>query len=553
MKRLQRLFSGRWMQKTYTLSVLNQQNSLSNNCSTEDVKKESNLNCHLFVGATVLAYLSYKLFYEEYVAYLKEIKTLVKPGALKENLPNYTLKQVAEHREREKRIWVTYKDGVYDITEFVDAHPGGDQILLAAGASVEPFWKLYGQHHADFVYEILESLRIGNLVDDQKPSSTTSDFSDPFIKEPIRHAALIPASEKPFNAELPPTLLVANFITPNELFYVRNHLPVPEVDPKKYELEVDVEGTNKSIKLTVESLKKLPKHTITATIMCAGNRRSEMTEVKPVKGLSWGVGALGNAEWSGVLLRDVLISMGIDENSNFQHVQFEGLDTDPTKKPYGASIPFWKAIDRKGDVLLAYEMNNEVIPRDHGFPVRVIVPGVVGARNVKWLKRIIVSNNESDSHWQQNDYKGFSPGIDWDNVDFSKSPAIQELPVTSAICVPSPNQTVTVRDGHITAYGYAWSGGGKKIIRVDVTIDKGDTWHVADIIQQDSAEPPQHWGWSLWTVQVPVSKNAKEVEIWVKAVDSSYNTQPESFKNIWNLRGVLSNAYHKVPIKLQWD
>jgi sulfite oxidase len=227
------------------------------------------------------------------------------------------------------------------------------------------------------------------------------------------------------------------------------------------------------------------------------------------------------------------------------------MDFDPTGKTYGASIPLWKALDKRGDVILAYEMNGVPIPPDHGFPIRVIVPGVVGARNVKWLGRVIVSEKESDSHWQQNDYKGFSPSTDWDTVDFTKSPAIQELPVISAICKPLDGQTVQVEDGTVLVKGYAWSGGGQKIIRVDVTTDGGNTWHVANLDHQDSSEPPQHWSWTLWSVRVPIKPGTTNVEIWAKAVDSCYNTQPENFKNIWNLRGVLSNAYHRVAIKLE--
>lgn len=128
---------------------------------------------------------------------------------------------------------------------------------------------------------------------------------------------------------------------------------------------------------------------------------------------------------------------------------------DPTSTPYAASIPLSKAMDERGDVILAYEMNDEPLSRDHGFPVRVICPGIVGARNVKWLGKITISNVESDSHWQQNDYKGFSPSTDWDTVDFSKSPAIQNMPVTSAICNPGNNTTVSVnKDGCINLKGY---------------------------------------------------------------------------------------------------
>lgn len=248
--------------------------------------------------------------------------------------------------------------------------------------------------------------------------------------------------------------------------------------------------------------------------MCGGNRRSEMAEIKPVKGLSWGPGAVGNAEWSGARLRDVLAKLKVQNNETW-HVQFEGFDTDPTSNPYGASIPLTKAMDERGDVILAYEMNGKPLSRDHGFPLRVIVPGVVGARSVKWLAKIVVSPNESDSHWQQNDYKAFSPSTDWDTVDFKKSPAIQNMPITSAICNPLNGNTVKVdENGMVTVKGYAWSGGGQRIIRVDVTGDGGESWHVAELEQEDTKTAPsgRHWGWTLWTCKIPAPKRGKTVK-----------------------------------------
>lgn len=113
---------------------------------------------------------------------------------------------------------------------------------------------------------------------------------------------------------------------------------MPTVDIKTYEIELEIEGRSEAIRLTMDDLKQFPEHTVTATVMCGGNRRSEMTQVKPVKGLNWGQSAVGNAEWTGVRLRDVLERHGIksDETS---HVHFEGLDRDPTYTPYAASIP----------------------------------------------------------------------------------------------------------------------------------------------------------------------------------------------------------------------
>ncbi|GAB0095632.1 Sulfite oxidase [Sergentomyia squamirostris] len=473
-----------------------------------------------------------------------------KHDEIRKDLPTFKMDDITKHNNEKDRIWVTYGIGVYDITEFVPQHPGSsDKVMLAAGAAIDPFWHIFQQHNTPEVLTLLESFRIGNLNAEDKVS--TADMGDPWALEPRRHPILKPAAQKPFNAEPPPSILVDSFITPNEFFYIRNHLPVPEIDEKTYEIEFEVEGVKKVSKMTLKDLKKLPQHTVTAAVMCGGNRRSEMDAVKKVKGLFWGPSAVGNAQWTGVKLCEILDKMGV-KSDEVRHVHFEGLDTDPTSTYYAASIPLAKAMDPRGDVILAYEMNGEPLSRDHGFPVRVIVPGTVGARNVKWLGRVFVSNKESDSHWQQKDYKGFSPSTDWDTVDFSKSPAIQHMPVTSAICLPSPGEKVKVQDGYVTVKGYAWSGGGNRIVRVDLTCDGGETWHVADLEQEDVVKAPagRSWSWTLWTAKIPVPSRAREVEIWSKAVDSNYNAQPESFRNIWNLRGVLSNAYSRVKVQI---
>ncbi|XP_076631831.1 sulfite oxidase [Colletes latitarsis] len=477
-------------------------------------------------------------------------KTNVQCGEFRADLKTYTLEEVSKHDNKEARVWVTFKQGVYDITDFIEKHPGGpSKIIMAAGSSIEPFWEIFANHNVPEIYKLLESMRIGNIS--KKDSVSNKDNqNDPYAMEPTRHKALKINGHKPFCAEPPPSLLVESFITPTELFYVRNHLPVPEIDMKTYTLELAVEETTQKT-FSFEDIKKYPKYTITSAVMCGGNRRSEMAQEKQLKGLSWGVGAVGNATWTGARLCDILKDLEINEN-DYNHVQFEAYDLDPSGSPYGASIPISKAMDPRADVILAYEMNGQPIPRDHGFPIRVIVPGVVGARNVKWLGKMIISTEESHSQWQRGDYKGFSPSVDWDNVDFSKAPAIQEMPVISAICKPEPLETVKVKNGKINVKGYAWSGGGRKIIRVDITNDQGATWQTADLVAEDtSAKQGRYWSWTLWNVDIPVKKEHKETEIWVKAVDASYNVQPESFKNIWNLRGFLCNAYHRVKVKLE--
>lgn len=473
-------------------------------------------------------------------------------GCFIEGLPVYTLDEVSKHVEAKDGIWITYKNGVYDVTSFINQHPGGSKIMLGAGGSVEPFWSLYAIHKRPEVLLLMEQYRIGNLTKGEEKLAT-QDMEDPYANEPHRHPILHVHSKTPCNAEPPPSLLVESYITPTEIFYVRNHLPVPDVSVNEYTLEVVGPDGSKSLNFSLEELKsKYPKKTITATLQCAGNRRAEMNELKAVKGLQWTQGAIGNATWSGVRLRDVLLDAGYsddDDNENLQ-IRFEGEDLDPTSMPYGSSIPLAKALNPRADVLLAYEMNGEPLTRDHGFPVRVIIPGTVGARWVKWLARIEVSHEESESHWQRNDYKSFSPSADVNKLDFTKAPAIQELPVTSVTCTPENNSIVTLKDGQLALKGYSWSGGGRRVIRVDVSIDQGQTWQVAELIDPQNIALDRQWAWTRWQARVPVDQEGS-LDVWVRAVDSSYNVQPENFNHIWNARGLMASAFHKIQITVQ--
>jgi cytochrome b involved in lipid metabolism len=195
---------------------------------------------------------------------------LTRFGLHKPNLPSYKISEVAKHRSKDTRIWVAFQSGVYDITDFVDKHPGGEAILMAAGGSLEPFWAIYANHKTEQVLDILESYRIGNLDEQDQLSNSQSDSSDPFAHDPNRHPALKVHTQKPFNAEAPTALLHKQFLTSNELFFVRNHLPVPEVDVHDYELEISGYGLKEPITLTYDDLARLPQSTVVTTIQCAG-------------------------------------------------------------------------------------------------------------------------------------------------------------------------------------------------------------------------------------------------------------------------------------------
>ncbi|CAF1105414.1 unnamed protein product [Adineta ricciae] len=500
------------------------------------------------------------------VVYADTTKTSFVIGERKPSLPTYSMTEVAKHTTKENGYWLAYKDGVYDISAFVENHPGGKQILKTAGKALEACWKIFTIHQIDHVYEILEEYRIGNLPPGEREANAKAqeDVVDLFQYDPERINAtenFFIRSEKPFNAETKPTVLVSSFLTPIEKFYVRNHMHVPFVNINEFKLEIG-DGTS-AYTLSYDDLKdKYQSHTVTSALQCAGNRRAAMNNDAQgsVQGTPWYVGAIGNARWTGVKLRDVLESFGLLNEG--RHVQFVGLDCDTSQRCYGASIPMEKALS--DDVLIAYEMNDETLTSDHGYPLRIVVPGTVGARSVKWVNRIIVSNEESDSHWQKADYKVLPPSIKQpQQVDYDRVPAIQESNVQSAICYPAStedgnkvkilsvkptgedtkNQTLSIK-------GYAVGGGGRQVQNVQISLDHGKTWLQADLEQL--AQPYMRaWAWTLWSTHIPLKDLPSEpFDIVCRAMDIHSNSQPDSPLGIWNVRGVMNNSWHKITLKI---
>ncbi|MCJ1408506.1 hypothetical protein MMC19_002581 [Ptychographa xylographoides] len=307
--------------------------------------------------------------------------------------------------------------------------PGGKVILRAAGGAIDRYWEIFTIHRKQEVYDILEEYRIGNLDPRDIGDTTAEDVDDPFSTDPDRDKRLQVLSSRPCNAETPEETL-GTFLTPTETFYVRNHLWVPEIDANKHTLLIELhDSTEKEFSLA-DLKEKFPAVTITATLQCSGNRRKHMTEgSRSTNGLQWVVGAISTAKWTGARLRDVLANIGfpVDEwPDNIQHVQFIGAEA------YGASIPVAKAVDKRDDVLIVYEMNGTCIPPDHGYPFRMLIPGNVAARSVKLVSKIVTSEEESTSQWQRRDYKCFGPNQGSD-PNWNSAPVIQEMPVQSAI------------------------------------------------------------------------------------------------------------------------
>lgn len=454
----------------------------------------------------------------------------------------FRLSEVSTHNQDSENPWVIKGTKVYDITDWIAGHPGGNVILRAAGGSVEPYWNIFSIHKKQEVYDILEDFLIGHidpqdLVDGQVPAE---DIDDPFIEDPKRDPRLIVHTDKPMNAE-PPTSLLSTFLTPVDIFYVRHHLWVPRIKEKEHRLVVELDDGEEKEYTMSDLQKNFKQHKITATLQCSGNRRSDMTQgSRPTNGLQWKAGAIGNAEWTGPRLRDVLADAGfnvVDPPDEVQHAQFVGAEA------YGASIPLSKAIDPRGDVILACQMNGEDIPPDHGFPLRVIAPGHVAARSVKWVNRIIMSEEESTSQWQRRDYKCFGPN-DIEKPNWEMAPAIQETPVQSAITHMHRGEGKGEAQD-VVIEGYAFSGGGRKIIRVDVSTDDGRTWNQAETNIDPVNNGDRDWSWKRWRYTVP-EKDMVGAMVVVKAVDNAYNGQPEYHEPTYNLRGNLTAAWHRV-------
>lgn len=227
----------------------------------------------------------------------------------------------------------------------------------------------------------MEHMVIGRLAEedqqriDEQMEELYETSEDPFANEPVRHKALRIHSEQSMNAETPAHLLTENYLTPNSLFYIRHHHPVPFLTAeqiKTYKLSIDLTGLGKKeLTLSLEDLKKMPQTTITTTMQCSGNRRSGFNKYQRTSGTGWGQGAISTAKWTGVRLSYLLEEAGLEnaidaqEKDGMDHVRFYSLDG------LMASIPIEKAVSPYGDVIIAYEMNGEILPRDHGYPLRV--------------------------------------------------------------------------------------------------------------------------------------------------------------------------------------
>lgn len=336
------------------------------------------------------------------------------------------------------------------------------------------------------------------------PSANTSLFNGLIIRD-----------KEPENLEFPFSAL-NSFQTPTEQFFVRSHFPVPKLDAKTWRLKV--EGlVERPVELGYDELRSLPAHTVTMALECAGNSRIFLSP--KVSGLQWELGAVGNAEWTGVRLADVLKQAGVKPGA--AEAVLEGADSGEIKKEpaspgkitYARSLSLAKAMSP--EVILAYQMNGEDVTPAHGYPVRAIVPGHYGMASVKWLNRILVIDREFRGYFQTTDYTF------WDR---SNGNPIQLFPITEVevkaeIARPALYEAVPANSVY-RMFGAAWTG-ESEIAKVEVSVDGAKTWLPAQLLGAS-----EKYAWRLWEYHWSTPAQCGRYTVMARATDARGRTQP---------------------------
>jgi sulfane dehydrogenase subunit SoxC len=322
------------------------------------------------------------------------------------------------------------------------------------------------------------------------------------------------------------------YLVPNELFYVRNHTRTPRMNPATWRLAIDGSGVSRPHEFTYDEILAMPSVSVIRFLECAGNGRSffEAAQGRRAKGTQWKLGAIGVAEWTGVPLREVLERAGLKRTA--RDVMPEGLDDMKVRRP----IPIAKALAE--DTLLVYAMNGQVLPPDHGYPVRVLVPGWVGVANIKWVGRIEVSEQPLYSPWNTEQYVLIGP-------DYPPAPPARG-PALTFQCVKSAFELAwgaALPAGPYLLRGRSWSGRGK-IAQVEVSLDQGKSWSPARL-----REPNLEQAWVRWDLEWEARPG--EYRLRARAMDDQGNTQPETVP--FNEQGYLYGAVVEHPVSLPYS
>jgi DMSO/TMAO reductase YedYZ molybdopterin-dependent catalytic subunit len=328
-------------------------------------------------------------------------------------------------------------------------------------------------------------------------------------------AGLIIRQKEPKNLEAP-FERIDSYLTPTELFYIRSHFPIPNLDRASYHLCIDG-AVGRPLALGYEELRSMRSETRVATLECAGNSRVFL--VPQVQGAQWELGAVSNAEWTGVPLRALLERAELQEDAC--EIVLEGADRGtPKEEPlppdpisYAWSLPRAKAI--QPEVLIAYQMNGRDLSRDHGFPVRAIVPGHYGMASVKWLTGIRAVRAPFHGYWQTSDYAY------WASMDGKPvRRALGEMKLKSEIARPLVYETL-LPNSIYTVSGAAWAG-ETDVTEIAVSTDGGQTWVEAEFL-----DPVRRHAWRRWKFDWLTPKQPGQYTLLARAKDASGLLQPD--------------------------
>jgi DMSO/TMAO reductase YedYZ molybdopterin-dependent catalytic subunit len=326
---------------------------------------------------------------------------------------------------------------------------------------------------------------------------------------------LIIRQKEPTNLETPFDQ-VDSYLTPTELFYIRSHFPAPKLELASYKLRIDG-AARKPLSLSYRQLRDMPSETRVATLECAGNSRVFL--VPQVAGAQWELGAVDNAEWTGVPLAALLERAGLEDDAC--EIVLEGADRGtPKEEPvppgpisYARSLPRDKAMQR--EVLIAYQMNGRDLPLEHGFPVRAIVPGHYGMASVKWLTHVHAVRESFRGYWQTSDY-GY-----WDYLD--EKPvrrALGEMQLKSEIARPRVYETLAPNQVY-TVCGAAWAG-ETEVTGIAVSTDGGQTWAEAEFL-----DPVHRHAWRRWKFDWLTPKKPGPYTLMARAKGANGSVQPD--------------------------
>jgi DMSO/TMAO reductase YedYZ molybdopterin-dependent catalytic subunit len=320
-----------------------------------------------------------------------------------------------------------------------------------------------------------------------------------------------------------------NWITPIDRFFVRCHTYTPTVKLSEWSLKIDG-VVEKPMTLAMDDLKALPRVELVGVLECAGNGRAFYEPHVP--GSQWASGGVGNGRWAGARLADVLQKAGIKTSA--KHILCDGADVPLGKMPdFQRTITADKALDP--DTLLAYEMNGQALPVEHGFPLRLIAPGWAGDSWVKWLQHIEVLDREFEGFWMKSAYRHppqpVAPGT---AVDPAQMVPVTDLNVKSMITIPD-GWTVP---GNIRIQGTAWSN-SSPVTKVEVSTDGGKTWGLARL-----SGPSAHYGWRFW--QYDWKAEEGQHTLLARATNMAGQTQP--LKEQWNPGGYLWNVAQSMVV-----